>query len=318
MPEISPAGALPTLRDRLTALAVETWQTSRELIKIIIPVVIITKIFEELGLIHTLASLFAPLMELIGLPGELGLVWGTAMMTSLYGGIAVFMSLAPDLHLTSAQITVLASALLYCHSLPVELMVAKRAGASALIVGLTRFFAALAYGALFSFFCLRFNLLQNRPQLFFNAPVADGGLLSWGADQVQNILFIIVVIFCILVVMKMLRRFGVLDFLERLLAPVLPCFGMTSSAAPLTVVGMLMGIGYGGALIIREAQSGRLSREEVFNSMLLLGLCHSLFEDTLLMAAIGGKFIGILWVRMAFSLIFLYLWVYFRRRVSAK
>ncbi|MCK9173864.1 MAG: hypothetical protein M0O96_01100 [Desulforhopalus sp.] len=318
MPEISPSGAASSLRGCLAALAAETWQTSRELIRIIIPVVIVTKILEELGLIYTLASLFAPLMELIGLPGELGLVWGTAMMTSLYGGIAVFMSLAPDLHLTSAQITVLASVLLYCHSLPVELMVAKRAGSSALVVGLMRFFAALAYGAFFSFFCLRFNFLQNRPQLLFKAPLADSGLLSWTADQVQNILFIIVIIFCILVVMKMLRRFGVLDLLERLLAPVLPNFGMTSSAAPLTVVGMLMGIGYGGALIIREAQSGRLSREEVFNSMLLLGLCHSLIEDTLLMAAIGGKFIGILWVRMVFSLIFLYLWVYFRRRVSVK
>ncbi len=109
--------------------------------------------------------------------------------------------------------------------------------------------------------------------------------------------------------MKLLRAVGMLNLLERLLTPVLPHFGMTGKAAPITVVGMLMGLGYGGALIIREAQTGKLGKEEAFNAMLLLGLCHSLFEDTLLMAAIGGKFIGILWGRMAFSLFFLYLWV---------
>ncbi len=114
----------------LRGLAVETWQVSRELIKITVPVVIITKILEELGLIDAISSLFAPLLSLMGLPGELGLVWATAIFTSIYGGLAVFASLAPDLHLTSAQLTVLCSAILYAHSLPVELTVSRKAPAA--------------------------------------------------------------------------------------------------------------------------------------------------------------------------------------------
>ncbi len=36
--------------------------------------------------------------------------------------------------------------------------------------------------------------------------------------------------------------------------------------------------------------------------MALMSLCHGLVEDTLLMAAIGGKFGGIFWGRILFSL----------------
>lgn len=294
-------------------LAGETWSLSWELIKIIIPVVILTKILEELGLIDTISAIFAPLLSIMGLPGELGLVWATAILTSIYGGLAVFASLAPELHLTSAQITVLCSAILYAHSLPVELTVSRKAGAGVLPVAAARLLSALVYGAAFNWICLRFGWLQDVPELLFSAPPAAAGLDLWALDQLRNILLIIVVICCILLVMKLLRAVGVLTLLERVLAPILPHFGMTGKAAPITVVGMLMGIGYGGALIIREATAGKLDKEEIFNSMLLLGLCHSLFEDTLLMAAIGGKFIGILWGRMAFSLLFLYLWVSYRR-----
>lgn len=294
----------------------ETWVLSWELIKIIIPVVIVVKILEELGLITIISTLFAPLMSIMGLPGELGLVWATAILTNMYGGIAVFASLAPELHLTSAQITVLCSAILYAHSLPVELMVSKKAGAGALVIGLVRILSALVYGALFYYLCLWGGWLQEVPQLFFSTPAVSTGLDSWALSQLRNIVFIMAIICCIVVTMRFMRVIGVLSLLEKMLAPILPHFGMSSKAAPITVVGMIMGIGYGGALIIREATMGKLNKEEIFNSMLLLGLCHSLFEDTLLMAAIGGKFTGILWGRMVFSLFLLYIWVRYRQRRS--
>jgi uncharacterized membrane protein len=81
---------------------------------------------------------------------------------------------------------------------------------------------------------------------------------------------------------------------------------------------MIMGIGYGGALIIRETSTGKMAREEVFNSMALLGLCHGLVEDTLLMAAIGGKFGGILWGRIVFALVVIFILVRLMRALAAR
>lgn len=300
------------------SLARETWLTSWELIRITIPVTIATKILEELGLIGYLSAILEPVMAVIGLPGPLGLVWATAMLTNIYGGIAVFAALAPGLDLTGAQVTVLCSAILIAHSLPIELSVSKRAGASLVPIALIRLIGAVVYAFLLNRICLAFDLWQNPAVMLFKASAQSVDLFQWGLDQLQNLAMIVFIIFCIVVCMRLLRVLGILDLLERILAPVLPIFGMGRQAAPLTVVGMIMGIGYGGALIIRETSTGKLDKAEVFNSMALMGLCHGLVEDTLLMAAIGGKIGGILWGRIVFSLIVTYLLVTVMRSLACR
>ena len=299
----------------LKALGRETLATSWELIRIMVPVIAVTKILDELGFISILSGLLDPAMNLLGLPGELGLVWATSMLTSLYGGMAVFASLAHGLDLTVAQLTVLCSVMLIAHSLPVEMSISKRAGAPFLPILMLRLGGALVYGFLLDRVCLLFDIWQQRAVLLFAQTAGDADLPVWALQQGRNICLMIFIIFCIIVIMRVLRRIGVLNLLERLLTPVLPLFGMTGQAAPVTVVGMIMGMGYGGALIIREAQTGKMGRDEIFYSMALMGLCHGLIEDTLLMAALGGKFAGILWGRIAFSLLVIYL---IARRVKSR
>ena len=55
------------------------------LLKILIPVSIIVKILEVFGLIEVVASYISGVMGVMGLPGEFGLVWATAMLTNIYG-----------------------------------------------------------------------------------------------------------------------------------------------------------------------------------------------------------------------------------------
>jgi len=107
--------------------------------------------------------------------------------------------------------------------------------------------------------------------------------------------------------MRLMRLIGLLALLEWLLKPVLPLFGMSHRAAPVTVVGMIMGIAYGGALIIRETTTGSMNSREIFNSLALMSLSHGLVEDTLLMLAIGGKLGGIFWGRLLFSLLVIFI-----------
>ncbi len=296
-------GKWNSLKEGIVSLLGDTWLTSWELIRITVPVVIITRILEQFGLISYFSMALEPLMGLIGLPGSLGLVWATAMLTNLYGGIAVFAALAPGLDITGAQVTVLCSAMLIAHALPVELSVSKRAGANLLPIAAIRLVGALSYAYLLNKICLYFGLWQDEAVLLFKGTTESSGLVQWGIEQIQNLGMIIIIIFCIILFMRLFRAIGILTLLERLLAPVLPAFGMGQNSAPITVVGMVMGLGYGGALIIRETASGKISRREVFNAMALMGLCHGLVEDTLLMAAIGGKFGGILWGRILFSLL---------------
>ncbi len=298
------------VQEFLHSLGRETLMTSWELVRITVPIIIITKILEELGLIAPLSSILEPVMASIGLPGSLGLVWATAMLTSIYGGIAVFAALAPELTLTAAQITVLYSVILIAHSLPLELSISKKAGAALLPIACLRIGGAILYGLILSRLCSVLEIWQEPAELFFQTAAADPGIGHWAVNQGMNLAMIVGVIFCIVVAMRILRSIGLLSLFERLLSPVLPFFGMSRRAAPLAVVGMIMGIGYGGALIIRETCSGQLDRTEVFNAMALLGLCHALVEDTLLLMAIGGKLGGIFWGRILFSLgiVFLLVW----------
>lgn len=293
-------------RDIARKIILETLETSWELLKITIPVVVITKILEELGMITVLSAVMEPVMGIIGLPGALGLVWATALLTNLYGAMVVFAALSSNLDLNIAQVTVICSVMLIAHSLPLELSITKKAGAPFTPIAVLRLTGAFIYGFLLNIVCTMFQFWQGPATILFKAEKQVENLWFWIASQLENFALIIVVIFCITVIMKILRFLGILSLFERLLEPVLPLFGMTRNAAPVTVVGMVMGISYGGALIIRETNSGSMEKREVFFSLALMGLSHSLVEDTLLMVALGGHWGGILVGRLVFSLVVIY------------
>ena len=81
---------------------------------------------------------------------------------------------------------------------------------------------------------------------------------------------------------------------------------------------MLYEVITGGALIIRETSTHKMAKEEIFNSMALMGMCHGLVEDTLIMVAIGGKLGGIFWGRIIFSLLVTSLLVRLLQLLKAK
>ncbi len=79
--------------------------------------------------------------------------------------------------------------------------------------------------------------------------------------------------------------------------------GIGTKASAITVVGLTMGLTYGGGLIIHEARLGHIHERDVFYSLTLMGLCHGLIEDTLLMVMIGGHLSGLLWARLGFAFV---------------
>ncbi len=101
--------------------------------------------------------------------------------------------------------------------------------------------------------------------------------------------------------MKILDRLGITKIMNRLLEPILTSMGIEKSATTVTILGMVLGISYGGGLIIRDVSSGRLSSKNVFFSMSLMGLSHAIVEDTLLMMSLGGNITGLLLARVGFT-----------------
>lgn len=289
---------------------ISNWlKTSWELLKIAIPVIILTKIGTELGLIDGLSVVLDPVMGLVGLPGSLGLVWATGLVTNIYAAMVVFFTLASGLELTVLQATVLCSMLLIAHSLPLEMAITKKAGGGFWVISTLRVGGALIYGMILFHLCSLFNIWQHEVSLIFTVEVAGKSIVEWCIGQIYLLVTIVTIILCILIIMKILECLGILGWIERLLAPPLKFLGMSEKAAPITVIGIILGLSYGGSLIIQESISGRLGKKDVFYSLALMGLSHALIEDTLLMMTMGGKLAGIFWGRLLFSIFVIFLLV---------
>jgi len=72
---------------------------------------------------------------------------------------------------------------------------------------------------------------------------------------------------------------------------------------------MILGLSYGGGLIMHEVKTGRVDRRDVFYSVTFMGLSHALIEDTVLMLVLGASIFGVFWGRLLFSLAAMFLLV---------
>ena len=88
-----------------------------------------------------------------------------------------------------------------------------------------------------------------------------------------------------------------------LLRPFLRLLGISKDATNLTIIGITLGLSFGGGLLINEAKKGHISARDVFTAIMLLNLLHSLIEDTLLIMLIGADFYTIFWGRLVFSVL---------------
>ncbi len=282
------------------------WRSGRislELYKIMIPIIIAVKILQDLGLIAWLALPLAPVMQLVGLPGEMGLVWATALVNNIYGSMIVFVSLAGQHDLSVAQVTVLGVMILIAHGLPVELQIVRKSGPKMGFQAFLRIGGALLLGWMLSRIYAWGGWLQDPNIVLWQPEPQSDDLLAWGLGQLSNLAMIYVIITALSAIMRVFTLIGLTGLCVRLLAPVLRVLGIGSEAGTLTIVGMVMGLAYGGGMIMHEAHSGKVGPKDIFSSLSLMGLSHSVFEDTLLMIVIGGHISGLLWARIIFTLV---------------
>lgn len=279
------------------------------LFKIMIPVSIVVKLLKDFDLIKYAGIALEPLMRIVGLPGDYGLVWATSIIVNMYGGIIVFFSIFPLSPISYAQVTVLGTMILVAHTFPVELAIARKAGVRVRATFTTRIIGALVLGGMINLSYRWLNIHQERLTLDWIPKEEPATLGAWAFGEMKNYLLIIAIITAMVFMMKILKVTGIIDRLNSALSPLLRFIGLSESAAPVTMIGLTLGISYGGGLIVKEAKSGRLSKKDIFFSLILMSLCHSLIEDTLLMVAIGARLSGILLGRVLFTLIIMWVLV---------
>ena len=273
------------------------------LIKILIPMLLVVRFIELMGWVDSLAKLVEPLMALVGLPGEVGLVWMSAMVSNIYVGMAVFYQLGIADSLTVAQVSVMCTMILIAHALPVEVAIARATGVRWWFTATLRFLGALILGIILNLIYTQFDLLNQPLTLLWQPEAIDDSWRGWLETQVKMLIAALVIIAGLTLMIRLLRLLRIEQLIHWLLAPVLRLMGISKAATNFMIVGLTLGISFGGGLIINEARSGNLPGKDIFLVMLFLALCHSVIEDTLLMLLMGADLSAILWARLLFALV---------------
>ena len=279
------------------------------LFRIMIPMIIVVKILKEIGAIDILGQSLAPVMGVVGLPGSMGLVWAATLVAGFFPGMIIFADLATGAMLTVGQVTVLTSMMLIAHSLPVELQIADKAGPRWLSMGVLRIGGALLYGLILNQILLWGNWLSESSVLLWHPATGTVDLQTWAWDQVVGLMLMFMILMGIMLLMKVLDKFGLSLFLQRIFKPLLSKLGIGKEATNITVIGITLGISYGGGLIIKESRAGTIPPRDIFFALVLMGLFHSIVEDTLLMLLLGGSLWGFLVGRFIFALLVVWLLV---------
>ncbi|MBU1247946.1 MAG: hypothetical protein KKB70_04545 [Proteobacteria bacterium] len=311
---------LETLRKKALTVAKDTisqgTRTCLELFKVMVPVIILVKLLQEFELIEAVARPLGPVMQLVGLPAEMGLVWASAMLNNIYTAMIVFLPLNAANPLSTAQATVLGVMVLVAHGLPIELSIARKAGPRFLFQAVTRLGGALLFGVILHQTYAGLDVLQT-PAIVLLAPpsLPDPSLVTWALGEIKNLFFIFLIVTTLMGMMRLLDAIGAITLLNRLMNPLLRLIGIGPRASAITVVGLTLGLSYGSGLILHGARSGNIDRQDIFYSITLMGLTHSIIEDTLLMLSLGGHLSGLLWGRLGFTLLIVALLVQVARKL---
>jgi hypothetical protein len=286
-----------------TKLFQEIKDVTIPLYKILIPFVFIIKFLEIIGAVDLIAKAFDPLMSLMGMPAAFGIIWVTALVVNIYAALILLVNLLPFIDVSVAQITILTVAMLLCHNLIVESAISRSAGVSFLFTVVFRLISAFFACWILNLIYTYFNYLNQPFVTSFTIEPPQTGLLFWLKDQSLYLFYIFIVVVILVTLLEVLKFIGIENILKKILTPPLKFFGISDSAMNIIIVGMTMGLQFGGGILIKEVNSGKIDKQSVFLSILMVNLVHAIFEDTLLMLAVGGHYSGVVFARIIFGLV---------------
>ncbi len=269
------------------------------------PILLGLRIIEMfIPLLVTLGNLLVPIMQLVGLPGQAGVGWAAAILIQPLAGFALLAENWHELQLSTAQATIFALLLLEAHAIVVEVRLAQYLGVRAWVTVLLRFGTAFALGFLLNHFFLALNWLQEPATLFVVGTAGDTATwVQWLFGQLRIWVVFFTVIFMLNLLMYYLRIWNIERIFIFLLKPLMRILGIHHSAAVVAIIGLVLGITYGAALLLNEMRSGKIDRRDMFLTVATLSICHSLLEDSLISLLFGAHLFGVLFARIVFTIL---------------
>ncbi|MDA8126029.1 MAG: iron transporter [Deltaproteobacteria bacterium] len=260
------------------------WSGFVWMMKIIVPISLLTALLGWSGLMRHLDFLLKPLMGLFSLPPMAALPLLIGMLAGVYGGIAAMVVLP----FSTAQMTLMAVFILMAHALIQEGIIQGKSGTHPLKATLIRIGAAAVTVLLIAPWVGSSTAMPIAEGGAFAAAPAIGEVLRhWAETTLRLSIKIFFIITALLTFLELLKAFDWIHPVVRALSPLLRIMGLDRKVGLLWMTAIVFGLSYGGAIIVEEAKSGHLNADELEILHLSIGMNHSMVEDPPLFLPLG-------------------------------
>lgn len=279
--------------------------------KIVFPVTIVVTILQYTPILPWFINLIAPLMGLIGLPGEaaMPLVLGNAL--NLYAAIGAIVSF----DFTVKEVFIMAIMLSFSHNLFIESALASRVGVNWWFISSLRIVLALVAAILVNLLwsggseMAQYGLISN----------SDVVLSTWTAiilngvkTAVLAVLQLSFIVIPLMIIMQFLRDLGWLTVISDKFAPFTRFLGMKENTSFTLVTGLTIGLAFGAGVMIQAVQEDGVSKKDMMLALIFLVTCHAVVEDTVVFIPLGIPVWPLLVIRFTTAIVLTlfasYLW----------
>ena len=274
------------------------------LLRIILPISLIVRFLDFSGVLAYMAEFLNPLFVYMGLPGSTAIVFITSIFLPLYAPLAIITSMS----ITLRELTILALMCQISHNLPVESAIQAKTGTSFWAMTLLRISMSMVVGLTLNLILPQEMGLPVFAQTGMAAIHSVGDLLLvWFRSSLQITLLIVVIVFLLNLLYNTLEKYNLIPRLSKGIAPLLRLFGLPATTGFLWLIGYIVGLAYGGAMMMDQMKEGKVTRTDASLLNYHLAVSHSVLEDNLLFVALGVSLWWILGVR--FVLAWTVVWV---------
>lgn len=273
-----------------------TRKSAAWLLKLMIPISLGVTLLQYYGILEWMAQYLHPVFVYIGLPGASAVTFISGATAGTYAGIAAMMSMP----LTMREATIISLMIALCHALPMECAVNRMTGSSFWKMCVIRIVMAFVCA-----FILNMVLPDMNAKYLYLGASAYSSLWDvldvWFVSQLKMSAMVVLVIYTLMYVQRLIEAYGLLEPLSRLFAPIMTVFGLPRKAAYMWLVGNVLGISYGSAVMVELEDAGVITRDEANDTNYHLIMNHSLLEDTVVFASTGVSAFLLIAVRVSFA-----------------
>ena len=278
--------------------------------KVIFPVTLIVTVLQYTPVLPWIIDLIAPLMNLIGLPGDAAIPLVLGNFLNLYAAIAGILTL----DLTVKEVFIIAVMLSFSHNLFIESGVAMKTGVKLWVILTVRIGLALMSAVIINLVwqgggeMAQGFVVQEATEI-----VGAGAILLHGITRAFiGIGQLALIVIPLMVVVQIMKDLKWLEAFSQALAPFMRVLGMKTNTSMPFVAGLTLGLAYGAGVMIQAAKEDNVSKKDMTLAFIFLVACHAVIEDTLIFIPLGIPVLPLLLIRLVtaivLTMIVAYIW----------